>query len=332
MSESSVSMGRINGVDYRRLLRSVMPLVSLVVILGAIFLIQPRTMSAFGLDLLLRLAVPLSLATLAQMFIMTVNDLDLSIGAYVGVTAGIGATILVEQPLLGMLALVGCVAAYGALGALIHLRNLPSIVVTLGMSFVWLGIAIILLPTPGGEAPGWLRSFMRFDLWLREDAGFESPIPAPIILLIVIALVAHLGLMWSPYGAILRGVGGNARAVERAGWSLLRAKITMYSLAGFCGALAGLALLGLSGATEARIGERYTLLSIAAVILGGGEFVGGRVSPIGAVVGATTIWLAANSLLSLLKLPPEWQIGAIGVILIAVLALRWLVERVGRTP
>ncbi len=320
MSGANAAVGRFGGSDYRRLLRAAMPVVSLAVILGAIFYIQPRSMSFFGLDLLLRLAVPLALATLAQMLIMTVNDLDLSIGMYVGVTAGIGATLLVEQPIIGVLALVGCVVAYGALGALIHLRNLPSIVVTLGMSFVWLGIAITLLPTPGGEAPEWLRAFMTL----------KPPIPNPIILLIVIAAVAHVGLMWSPYGAILRGVGGNARAVERAGWSLLKAKVTMYALAGLCGVLAGLTLLGLSGAADARFGERYTLLSIAAVILGGGEFVGGRVSPIGAVIGATTIWLAANSLLSALKLPPEWQIGAIGVILIAVLALRWAVERVGR--
>lgn len=321
MSAVAVTTGRLSGAEYRRILRAAMPFLSLAVVLGAIFYLQPRTMSYFGLDLLLRLAVPLALATMAQMFIMTVNDLDLSIGMYVGVTAGIGATILVEQPILGVLALIGCVVAYGALGALIHLRNLPSIVVTLGMSFVWLGVAITLLPTPGGEAPEWLRSFMTF----------KPPFaPNAIFLLVLIAGVVHIGLMWSPYGAILRGVGGNARAVERAGWSLLRAKIVMYSLAGVCGVLAGLALLGLSGAADARFGERYTLLSIAAVILGGGEFVGGRVSPIGAVVGATTIWLAANSLLSALKLPPEWQIGAIGVILIAVLALRWAVERVGR--
>jgi ribose transport system permease protein len=320
VSTATASPGRVSGADSRRLLRAAMPFVSLIVILGAIFYIQPRSMSTFGLDLLLRLAVPLAFATLAQLCVMTVNDLDLSIGTYIGVTAGISATILVEQPILGVLALVGCVAVYAALGALIHLRDLPSIVVTLGMSFVWLGVAISLLPVPGGEAPEWLRTFMSLKL----------PIPSPILMLIVIAAVAHIALMWSPYGAVLRGVGGNARAVRRAGWSLLKAKVTMYTLAGICGVLAGMTLLGLSGAADARMGERYTLLTIAAVILGGGEFVGGRVSPIGAVVGATTIWLAANSLLSALKLPPEWQIGAIGVILIAVLALRWLVGRVGR--
>ena len=303
-----------------RVLRALLPMVSLLVVLVAIFYVQPKSASYFGLDLLLRLAVPLALATLAQLFIMTVNDLDLSIGAYISLTAGISATLLVDEPLLGVLALIGCVLAYGLVGALIHVRRLPSIVVTLGMSFIWLGLAITLLPTPGGSAPEWLRSLMT----LKPEL-----IPFPIIALIVIALVAHVGLMWSPYGAVLRGVGGNARAVERAGWSLLRAKVTMYVLAGIAGILAGMALLGLSGAADARFGERYTLLSIAAVILGGGEFVGGRVSPIGAVVGAATL-LLVNSLLTFLKLPPDWQIGAQGVVLITVLALRLIVDRGGR--
>jgi len=303
-----------------RVLRALMPALSLAVILAAIFYLRPNTVSYFGLNLLLNLAVPLSLATLAQMFIITVNDLDLSIGAYVGLTAGIGATLLQDTPVLGVAALIGCVVAYGALGALIHWRRLPSIVVTLGMSFVWLGLAVILLPTPGGTAPEWLRSLMTMKPEL---------IPFPIIALVVVAGIAHVGLMWSPYGAVLRGVGGNARAVQRAGWSLLKAKVTMYALAGLAGALAGLALLGLSGAADARFALPYTLLSIAGVILGGGEFVGGRVSPIGAVIGAATL-LLAGSLLTFLKLPPDWQIGAQGAILIIVLALRVLVDRGGR--
>ena len=303
-----------------RTLRALMPALSLAVILGAIFVLRPASLSYFGLGLLLNLAVPLALATLAQLFIITVNDLDLSIGAYVGFTAGIGATLLVDSPIVGVLALVGCVGTYGALGALIHWRRLPSIVVTLGMSFVWLGLAIILLPTPGGSAPEWLRSLMT----LKPEL-----IPFPIIALVIVAAVAHLGLMWSPYGAILRGVGGNSRAVERAGGSLLKAKVTMYALAGVTGALAGLALLGLSGAADARFALPYTLLSIAGVILGGGEFIGGRVSPVGAVIGAATL-LLAGSLLTFLKLPPDWQIGAQGAILIIVLALRIVLDRGAR--
>jgi ribose transport system permease protein len=302
-----------------RTIRALMPAISLAVIVLAIFYLQPRTMSYFGLNLLLNLAVPLALATIAQMFIITVNDLDLSIGAYVGLTAGITATLLNDTPILGIAALAACVIGYGALGALIHLRRLPSIVVTLGMSFVWLGLAVILLPTPGGSAPEWLRNLMTLK---------PALIPFPIIALVVIAVVTHIGLMWSPYGAVLRGVGGNARAVERAGWSLLKVKVTMYALAGVAGALAGMALVGLSTAADANFATPYTLLSIAGVILGGGEFVGGRVSPIGAVIGAATL-LLAGSLLTFLKLNPDWQIGAQGAILIIVLALRVLVDRGG---
>ena len=123
--------------------------------------------------------------------------------------------------------------------------------------------------------------------------------------------------------------GGNARSVARAGWSVLKVKMIMFALAGFFGALAGLALVGLTTSADANIALRYTLLSVAGVILGGGEFVGGRVSPIGAVIGAITLTLAA-SFLSFLRLNPDWQIGAQGAILILVLALRLLVTRAER--
>ena len=300
-----------------RFMRSILPAASLTVLLAAIFYIQPRTMSYFGLNLMLQYAVPIALATIAQMHILAVNDLDLSIGPFVGLTACIGATLLADTPLLGILALAACVAAYAGIGALIYWRNLPSIVVTLGMSFVWLGIAVIILPTPGGTAPTWVKAIM----------GYKFPlIPLPIILATTIALVVHRGLMHSSYGAVLRGTGGNPKAVGRAGWSLLKSKMTMYAIAGFFGVLAGLSLIGLTSAADAHIADRYTLYSIAGVILGGGEFVGGRVSPIGAVLGALTLTLT-GSFLIFMKISPDWQIGAQGAILIIVLALRALINR-----
>jgi ribose transport system permease protein len=291
----------------------------LVILLAAIFYIQPRAMSYFGLNLMLQYAIPIALATIAQMFILTVNDLDLSVGPFVGMVACIGATTLAVNPVLGVLALCACVLAYAALGALIQWRNLPSIVVTLGMSFVWLGIAVLILPTPGGTAPAWLKGLM----------GLKVPwVPFPVVAALVIGIVVHLVLMRSSFGVVLRGSGGNPRAVERAGWSLMKSKVIMFALAGTFGVLSGLSLIGLTSAADAHIADRYTLYSIAGVILGGGEFVGGRVSPIGAVVGALTLTLA-GSFLIFVKISPDWQIGAQGAILIIVLALRALIDRKG---
>ena len=120
---------------------------------------------------------------------------------------------------------------------------------------------------------------------------------------------------------------GTSAAIRRAGWSLLKARIVLYAWAGLFGVLSGLALIGITTSADANIGNGYTLLSIAGVILGGGEFVGGRVSPVGAVIGALTLALAASPLLTFMHIPPDWQVAANGAILIVVLAARALISR-----
>lgn len=298
-------------------LRLLVPALSLTVLLAAIFYLQPRAMSYGGLNLLLNLAVPIALATIAQMFIMMVNDLDLSMGTFVSFVACVTATFLQTDPLLGLLILAAAIAVYAVMGVVIHLRNLPSIVVTLGMSFVWGGLAVLLLPAPGGTAPEWIR-------WLMTS---KPPIvPMAIVASLLIAALTHWLVIRSAFGVVLRGVGGNERSVQRAGWSVVRAKAMAYAFAGLFAVLAGISLVGLTTSADANIALRYTLLSIAGVILGGGEFVGGRVSPIGAVIGALTLTLAA-SFLSFLRISSDWQIGAQGAILILVLALRLLLNR-----
>ena len=133
----------------------------------------------------------------------------------------------------------------------------------------------------------------------------------------------------APKQVLIRGVGGNQRSVQRAGWSIVAARASAYALAATFAVAAGICLVGLATSADANIALRYTLLSIAGVILGGGEFTGGRISPIGAVIGALTLTLA-GSFLSFLRISPDWQIGAQGGILIVVLALRLLLNRLER--
>ena len=159
LSFPGVGPRAIGTMSPRRLLRT-LPALSLTIVLVAIAYLNPRAISYFGFNLMLNLAIPIALATIAQMFVITVNDLDLSIGTFVGFVGCVTATWLRDVPLFGITVLIGAVGIYAALGALIYLRNLPSIVVTLGMSFVWQGLAVLLLPKPGGRAPDWLLSFM----------------------------------------------------------------------------------------------------------------------------------------------------------------------------
>jgi ribose transport system permease protein len=303
------------------LLRRLLPAASFVILLGVIIGINRRAGTYLGLTLLLNLAVPLVLATLSQMMVIAVNDNDLSVGAFVGFVACVGAVWMATAPWFTAGILLAAVLVYAILGALIQLRRLPALAVTLGMSFVWYGFAVLLLPSPGGHAPVWL---------LRAMAWRPILVPLPLL----ISLVLGLGMNWlvirSSMGVLLRGAGGNPRALIRSNWSLLAIRSGIYAAAGLLAVLAGVALLGLATSGDANMAGRYTLLSIAGVILGGGEFTGGLVSPIGAVFGALSLSLV-SSLLTFLNISTDWQVGSQGVILILVLGLRALLQHGSET-
>lgn len=291
-----------------------LPALALAAMFVVIFVVEPAAMSRFGLTILLNFAMPMILAAMAQMCIIAASDIDLGIGTYIALVSCIASTLLHTMPLIGAAALALCVLAYVAMGVLIHVRRLPAIVITLGASFVWLGCALLLLPTPGGSVPAWLATTL----------GWHPPwIPLPLLVAVLAAWAGHMLLMRSAFGVILRGMGGNPAAIGRAGWSLLASRAALYGLAGLFGVLAGLALAGLNTSGDATIGGRYTLISIAAVIVGGGEFFGGIVSPIGTVVGAL-IMLLTGSLLSSFDVSTNWQLSVQGAILILVLATRAL--------
>jgi ribose transport system permease protein len=298
-------------------LQVLLPFCALAAMLGVIFFIRPAAFSYFGFRLLFNLAVPLIMASLAQMLVICLGDIDLSIGSFVGFVTCVTATYLHNTTWLGVLILFTALAGYALIGVLIQLRGLPSIIVTLGMSFVWLGIALMILSSPGGAVPDWLPGAM----------NIAPPIvPLPILIALLAAGLGHWLLKRSAYGVILLGAGANPRAVARAGWSVLRARVVVYSAAGALGILSGLMLSGLTTAGDPNIAPTYTLLSVGAVILGGGRFVGGVVSPVGTVVGAMTLSLA-GSVLSFLAVAPVWQTGAQGVILFLVLAGRLFIPR-----
>ncbi len=290
----------------------VLPLVAMVALLALTFALNPGALNYFGINLLLLYAVPLILGATAQMFVMVAGDIDLGVGSFVGLVNTLSVTVLSDAPLFGALILLGLVALYAMMGALVQIRALPSIIVTLGMSFVWLGAGILVLPRPGGVAPDWLVTFFQSSV---------PVVPLPVVVACVVAAICQALLMSTAYGTVLRGLGANPTAARLAGRSLVAGRMILYGLAGVFGVLAGLSLTGTLTSGDANIGASYTLPTVAAVVIGGGEFSGGRVSPVGTVVGAITLNLV-GSVLSFLNVSSDWQIGAEGMLLLAVLAFR----------
>lgn len=284
-------------------------LLALVLLSTVVFSLQPRAMSLGGLNLLLGLSLPIVLVALGQMFVLALGDLDLSNGAFVSLVACVVVTLELPQALL---MLVGGIVAYAAMGALIAWRTLPALVVTLGMAFVWAGFAMLVRPQPGGLAPEWLQAVM----------NAEAPLLPLQVWLALAAAALSAGFIWhTRQGLLMRAMGGNAHAVQRAGWSIVRIRAVGYAAAGLCGALAGIALAGLATSADPNIATRYTLVSLTAVVLGGTDLAGGRITVVGAVAGAYVMVLT-DALLSFLGVSANWQIAAQGLILLFVLALR----------
>lgn len=290
-----------------------MPYVSLAVVFALMANANPMSVSSFGLQLLLMPAVVLALISVAQMFIIGGSEIDLGVGAMAGLVSVLAATILVAQPALGVLAIGVAVLAYAGLGGLIRLRRIPAIVVTLGASFIWLGIGFSIQPTPGGSAPAWLGAMIHWRI---------PGVPTAVVLLVGIAVLAKL-IDRTPLGVVLRGFGNNAVAMELSGWSPLRHALIRYLLAGLFAAAAGLLLTAINTASDINSGTSYTLLSVAAVVMGGCTLLGGVIAPVGVIVGAVTLSLI-GALLGMLNIPSVYSAATQGLLLLAILGFRRL--------
>jgi ribose transport system permease protein len=233
-----------------------------------------------------------------------------------GLINAVSATWLVNRPALGALSLVGFFLLYVFQGLLIAVRRVPAIIVTLGGSFIWLGLGLIVLPTPGGTSPKWLTSI----------GAANWAFPEPLVISIVVALLGALLFFRLRLGVRIRAVGNNSDSYairERSNFAAVRERVIAWSIAGAFAILAGLSVTALTSSADPSASQPDTLLAIAAVIVGGGEFVGGFVEPVGAILGALLFSLL-EAYLALTSINVNYTSLVEGGVLIGVLALRFL--------
>lgn len=295
------------------------PFIGLALVLTAMISLNPRVASTFGMDLLLLPALSLVLVTAAQMFVIGGSEIDLGVGAFAGLVSVLAATLLFTNPLLGAGAVLLALAAYASMGALIQTRKIPAIVVTLGASFIWAGLGLTIQPTPGGTSPDWLRAMVTW-----SAGGFPKS-----VILIAIATLIIVVIDRSPLGVVLRGFGNNPGAAAKSGWSALRFSVIRYLLAGVFAGAAGFSLTAINTASDINAGNSFTLLSVAAAVMGGCLLIGGVISPVGVVAGAVTLSLI-GALLGMLSVSSDFYIATQGIILIGLLALRAFATREDR--
>jgi ribose transport system permease protein len=272
-------------------------------------------------DLLVQVA-PYVLVAMAQTIVMLLAGVDLSVGALMSLASTVFATRMAGGAadfgvILVVLALCACVGALT--GALICALRLPAIVVTLALSFVWDGLALAVLPTPGGKIPQGTA------LWI---VGEYSRIPLAGVLLAVCCVVWAL-IRRSRTGLHLLAVGADSRAARTSGLTVWRSYAFGYGAAAVLAALAALVISAQTGSGDPRIGDPYTLPSVAAAVLGGVSFFGGRGKMLGSVAGGVVLGMLANLLLYA-QVSSFYQYVVEGAILIVAVAINARRRR-GRT-
>lgn len=293
----------------------------LLVLLGFTKLLQPKY-DAHGIQGLAIGILPLAFAAVAQAIVVISGGIDLSIGSMMALTSVIVATqmdgkseefsivVIVGVLLLGLV--LGAVN-----GALIVLTKVPDIVVTLAMLFVWAGFALLVTPRPAGGAATWLTELVKGPIGL-------DVIPKGAVVLIVIAAVIWLPIVRTRLGLALYAIGSNQLAAFRSGVSVGWTKVAAYALAGLFAALGGVSLTASTG-NGTPVPGPYTLLSVAAIVLGGVSLAGGRGSIWGPIVAVIILQLMRTDM-TFLRLNSNLAVVAQGAILIGVVMVGSLIE------
>lgn len=246
----------------------------------------------------------LIMAAMAQTIPVLVGGLDLSVGALLTMVNCLASVVVNGSPAEIALGVLICLVA-GTLcglinGCLVVYGRLQPIIVTLATGAVFMGIALLLRPKPGGEIDTDLSFVLTFDLNEFYVTYISSDIPAwfqrigwfptPLILLLVMVLVWFL-LKRTQTGRSWYAVGSAEGAAYMSGVHVDRTKITAFALAGFFAAVGGLYLGFQTQTGNADIPQAgaYTLNSIAAVVIGGTSLYGGVGGAIGSVFGALVL-------------------------------------------
>ena len=269
----------------------------------------------------------IALLAIAQGIIVVSGGIDLSIGSLMVLINCVSAKYMEGTGLGGaigvaVLSILLAVVLSTFVGWIITTSKIPDIIVTLAMSFIWAGVALWILPSPGGEANKTLRKivvFARFDQsyrWLPSVAW----------------ILAALLLVWWPIrrsrlGLAIYAIGSNRNAAFLSGVDVPRTRVAAYGLAGLFAGFAGVVMTCFLNSAEPRatIGNDATLNSVAIVVLAGVSLTGGIGALWVTAIAAICIKLIPDIILGL-SLDPSYADLVKGAVLVIVVMIGGLLR------
>ena len=289
------------------------PVASVVVLLlAAVFVpnfYEPGNLTTVAIQ-----SAVLGIVAVGQMLVLLVAGLDLSVNAVLA----LGAVIVISNqqgfsPVTILEAVAIAVGVGLANGLLVAWRKVPPFIATFGMLIFVQGARLAYTHgQASGNVPGWLRVV---------GIGQTGPLPNAALAWIIILLLTGGILELTRYGRYVYAVGANSEAARYAGVPTREVIVACYVACSVLALVAGLVLSGYIGYVDQRLGTDFNVNSIAAAIVGGTTFSGGRGNPVGTAAGAILLSILLD-LVVVAGIPINWQLAVQGIVLVVATAIQ----------
>jgi len=258
------------------------------------------------------------LLAFGEFFAILIAGIDLSVGAVAGLSGMLTAMMMksgIPVPIAILLGLLIAIGLGAINGTLINAFGLHPFVITIGTVSIFRGITLVI--SNGSPVFNLPRSF-------TSIATYFVGIPIPVLIAAIVCMFLLLITRKTVVGRNLYALGGNKQSAWYSGINIKLYTMIAHMLAGFMAGIAGLVMTARIGAAEPLAGNGYETFAIAACIIGGTSFFGGKGKITGVVIGGLIIGTISNGL-NILNVPSFWQQVVMGSLIIVSVALDKLV-------
>jgi len=310
-------VNRVRAFVGRRELLQQMAILVVLVLLWIFFSIRsPYFLTTVNMANIGREIAAISIVAFGMTFVMICGEIDLSVGSLFSLCGVILALLMRRgmHPGLAVLVTIGVGLFFGTLNGVIVVKGkVSSLLITLGMLSLISGLAIAV--SAGETIPVMNKVFVY--LTARGSLLF---VPLPVLYALLALLIAHFVLSQTKFGWDIYATGGGLLQARLAGVPTDRTRMAVMMISGGVAAIGGILLAGRLSAGLPNSGVGMELNAIAAVVLGGTSFSGGRGSVLLTLLGALVLATITNGL-TLLEVGYSYQLMFKGAIIIAAVLL-----------
>jgi ribose transport system permease protein len=293
------------------------PVLILIIIAGIVSLIDPLFFTVGNLANVATQSSLVAVIALGQLMVILTRGIDLSQGSCIALSTVVGALVFHDYGWSGWptaFAILATGLGVGLLNGFAFVKGkVPHpFVVTLAMLTIARGVALIL--SHGAPISG-MPDVVRW-----TGAGSLGPIPAPAAITGLLAIAFWVFTKRLVWGRWIYCFGGDPEAARSLGIPTDRILISVYALSGFTAGVAALITAGRTNSGYPSAGQLAELDAVAAVIIGGASFFGGRGDVINAVVGALIIGVVRNGM-NLIGISPFYQLVVVGAVIVVAVQL-----------